>query len=75
MKQCLPRDNIRIMRTIRYVYWQDGKMWLGHLEEFPDYLTQGKTRKELQENLKDLYDDLTSGKIPGVRRVADLQIA
>ena len=50
-------------------------MWLGYLEEYPDYLTQGKTRKELQQNLKDLYDDLTSGKIPGVRRVADLQIA
>ena len=63
------------MRTIRYVYWQDGKTWLGYLEEFPDYMTQGKTVKELKENLADLYDDLTSGKIPGVRRVAELQIA
>jgi predicted RNase H-like HicB family nuclease len=63
------------MQTIRYVYWQDGKMWLGYLEEFPDYMTQGKTVKELQQNLKDVYDDLTSGKIPGVRRVAELQIA
>ena len=50
-------------------------MWLGYLEEFPDYMTQGKTVKELQQNLKDVYDDLTSGKIPGVRRVAELQIA
>ena len=38
-------------------------------------MTQGKTVRELQENLKDLYDDLTSGKIPGVRRVAKLKIA
>lgn len=50
-------------------------MWLGYIEEFPDYMTQGKTVKELKANLKDLYDDLTSGKIPGVRRVAELQIA
>ncbi|HEY3323538.1 MAG TPA: hypothetical protein VGP72_24000 [Planctomycetota bacterium] len=49
-------------KEARYVYWQDGKMWLGYLEEFPDYMTQGRTQKELQENLKDIYDDLTSGK-------------
>lgn len=60
------------MRTMRYVYWQDGEEWLGHLEEYPDYKTQGETFEELQENLKDLYVDLTSGEIPGVRRVAEL---
>ena len=63
------------MKKVRYVYWQDGDMWLGYLEEFPDYMTQGRTRKELKENLKDIFDDLTSGKVPGVRRVAELQIA
>ena len=62
------------MNTMRYVYWQDGEMWLGYLEEFPDYLTQGESMEELQENLKDLYGDLTSGQIPGVRRVAELQV-
>lgn len=63
------------MTSVRFVYWQDGQMWLGHLEEYPDYLTQGESLQELQENLKDLYEDLTSGKIPGVRRVGELQIA
>ena len=62
------------MKTMRYVYWQDEDMWLGYLEEFPDYMTQGESLEELQENLKDLYDDLTSGQIPGVRRVAELQV-
>ena len=61
--------------TTRYVYWQDGKMWLGYIEEFPDYMTQGETLEELQANLKDIYEDLTAGKVPGVRHVADLQIA
>ena len=64
-----------VMRSIRYVFWQDGDMWLGYLEDYPDYMTQGETTEELQENLKDLYDDLTGGHIPGVRRVAELQIA
>lgn len=49
-------------------------MWLGYLEEFPDYLTQGESLKELEENLLDLYRDLTSGEIPGIRRVAELSI-
>jgi len=60
--------------TARYVYWQDGDQWVGYLEEYPDYLTQGETLEDLQENLKDLFRDLTSGQVPGVRRVAELSV-
>lgn len=60
------------MSTARYVHWQDKGMWLGYFEEFPDYITQGVTLEELQENLRDLYMDLTSGHISGVRRIAEL---
>ena len=63
------------MATVRYVYWQDDDMWLGYIAEFPDYMTQGESLNELQENLRDLYDELTSGRIPAVRRAAELQIA
>ena len=63
------------MKKIRFVYWQDDDMWLGYLEDYPDYMTQGESLEELQENLKDIYDDLTGGHIPGVRKVAELQIA
>jgi len=62
------------MSSARYVHWQDGAMWLGCFEGFPDYLTQGETLEELQENLRDLYRDLTSGEIPGVHRVAELSV-
>ena len=62
------------MKTARYVHWQDGERWLGYLEEFPAYLTQGESLAELEENLRDLYQDLTSGEIPGVRRVAELSV-
>lgn len=65
----------RGMKTGRYVYWHDEDMWLGFIEEFPDYMTQGESMEELQENLKDIYDDLTGGKIPGIGHVAQLQIA
>jgi len=60
------------MSTARHVHWQDGGMWLGYYVEYPDYLTQGETLPELEKNLRDLFQDLTSGEIPGIRRVAGL---
>jgi predicted RNase H-like HicB family nuclease len=62
------------MVSARYVYWQDGADWLGYFEEFPDYITQGETIADLQEQLKDLWQDLTSDAIPGIRRVAELAV-
>ena len=61
-------------KTIKFEYWQDGDMWLGYLEEYPDYMTQGETLDELKENLKDLFKDLSSGAIPCVRKVAELEV-
>jgi hypothetical protein len=63
------------MKKVRFIHWRDDDMWLGYLEEYPDYMTQGVTLEELKENLKDLYDDLSGGHIPGVRKVAELQVA
>jgi len=63
------------MKTIRYIYWQDGDMWLGYLEDYPDYRTQGESLEQLQDHLRDLHRDLASGSIPNVKHVGDLQIA
>lgn len=63
------------MQSVRFVYWQEGDWWLGFLEEYPDYQTQGETLEDLQEGLRELYRDLSSGAIPNVRRVGELQIA
>ena len=60
------------MQTTRYVHWQDRDMWLGYLEDYPDCMTQGETLDELQLNLRDIYRELASGNIPGVRRVVDV---
>ena len=63
------------MASARYVYWQDGSHWLGYFEEFPDYLTQGETIDDLNAHLKDLWQDLTSGQVPAIRRVAELPVS
>lgn len=62
------------MKTQRYIYWQDGNMFLGYLEVYPDYWTQAETLAALEQNLLDLYTELTSGTIPCVKKVAGLKI-
>ena len=62
------------METKKFVYYQENNMWIGWLEEYPDYRTQGSTLDELKENLKDVYMDITGGEIPHVRRYGELVV-
>ncbi len=59
------------MKSLGYVYWQDGDAWLGYLDEIPDYWTQGESLDVLIAHLKDLYLDVTSGDIPSLRLVGE----
>jgi hypothetical protein len=63
------------MSTIKIVYWQHGGFWIGHLQDYPDYQTQGETLDDLKVHLRDLYLDLTGGQIPGVRKVEELVLS
>jgi hypothetical protein len=60
---------------IKYPYWQEGDFWLGYIEEYPDYLTQGESLEELKDNLKDMYRDLKCNKILAVRKSGEIEIA
>jgi predicted RNase H-like HicB family nuclease len=62
------------MPTVGFTYWQDGDMWLGYLDEFPDYMTQGTSLEDLKEHLIDLYKDLSDGLIPSARRHAEMPL-
>ncbi len=63
------------MRTVKFTYWKDGEFFIGFLNEYPDYQTQGTQKEELAENLKDLLGDLESGEVPYIRKVEDLLVA
>ena len=63
------------MDTKRFVYYEDDGLWVGWLEEYADYRTQGETLEELSEDLKDIHDGLTRGRIPCVRKVGELVAA
>jgi predicted RNase H-like HicB family nuclease len=45
------------------ICWEEDGAWLGYLEEFPDYRTQGESLEDLKAHLEDLYLDLTSGAL------------
>ncbi len=55
-------------------YWLDGKFYLGYLNDYPEYMTQGISLDELLENLKDIYHDIEKEEIPGKRYTIDLEI-
>ena len=63
------------MTTLAFTYWQDGEAWIGYLDEFPDYWTQGDSMDDLKAHLRELHAELTSGEIPCVRRHAKLEPA
>lgn len=59
----------------KYIFWKDENRWLGYLEEYPDYWTQGETEEDLKANLLGIYKDLTGGAIQNIRKVAELEIS
>lgn len=63
------------MKTLDFTYWQDGQHWVGYLDEYPDYQTQGESLDDLKAHLMDLYEDFASGAVPNVRRRAKLEVA
>ena len=63
------------MNVVKMVYWQENGDWLGYLQDYPDYWSQGMTLDDLKEHLQELYRDMISGKIQGIRKVEELVLA
>ncbi len=62
------------MEKKTFIYYKEDDMRVGWLEEFPDYRTQGESLKELEDNLRDIYQDLQSGEISHVHHVGELMV-
>ena len=71
---CISRNEVEV-NTIEYTCWRDGYTFLGFLNDYPDYWTQGGTKLELIENLKDILEDIASGEVPFVRMIEELVLA
>jgi predicted RNase H-like HicB family nuclease len=61
---------------MQYTYWQENDgHFLGYLNEYPDHWTQGNDLEDLKEHLKDLYQEFSKESLPGIKRVAELEVA
>lgn len=63
------------MEIKKFIYYKEDDMFVGWLEEYPDYRTQGDTLEELRENLLDIYNELNAGYIPYAHKVGELKVA
>jgi predicted RNase H-like HicB family nuclease len=57
------------MEDVKFVHWEAEGGWIGYIQDYPGYWTQGETLDDLKDHLLDLYDELTSGRLPGIRKV------
>ena len=63
------------MQTAKFLHWEEDGAFVDHFVDYPDYWTQGTTLDDLKEHLRDLYVDLTSGQIPGIRKIDELVVS
>lgn len=52
------------MTSASFTYWEDGGVWVGFLDEHPDFLTHGESLADLIKHLHDLRQDLDAGVTP-----------
>ena len=54
----------QMRQKLTMIYWKSDKFWLGRVREFPDIMTQGRTLKELEENIRDAYQMMVLDDVP-----------
>ena len=61
---------------ISIVYKEEKEWYIGHILQYPDYESQGKTLDELKKNLLDIYNDIKQGLVSDVKpsKVLELNI-
>ena len=59
---------------INIVYKEEDGWFVGHVQEYPDYESQGKTLNELKENLLDIYRDIKKGLVPDAKPAQLLEV-
>ena len=61
--------------TLKFTYWkEDSGWWLGYLNDYPEYWTQGEDFEDLKEQLKDLYTQIKEGWLTSDKETGELQI-
>ena len=59
---------------LKMIYWKSKKFWLGRLVEHPEIMTQGRTLKELEENMRDAYQMMVLADVPEGYAVKEIAV-
>ena len=59
---------------LKMVYWKSKKFWLGRLLDHPDIMTQGRTLKELEANMRDAYRLMVFEDVPEDHAIKEIAI-
>ena len=60
---------------LNIVYKKEKGWFIGHIQEYPDYESQGKTLDELKENLIEIFHDINNGLVPDAEPFQVLEVA
>ena len=53
-----------VSRSLTLIYWKSDRFWVGKLLEHPEIMSQGRTLKELEDNVRDAYRLMTMEDVP-----------
>ena len=54
------------------VYWKSKKFWLGKLLEHPEIMTQGRTLRGMERNIREAYMLMALDEVPENYRVREV---
>lgn len=56
------------------IYWKSRKFWLGRLVEHPEIMSQGRTLRELEDNMRDAYQMMVLDDVPEGYSIKELAV-
>jgi hypothetical protein len=60
---------------INIVYREEKGWFVGHIQQYPDYESQGKILQELKDNLIEIYEDIRNGLVPDATPFQILEVS
>ena len=60
---------------LRYTYEMDGDFFVGYLDDYPEYPTQGENLEDFEKNLLDIYEMIHDGTLDVNQKHGVLEIA
>ena len=63
------------MINVKYTYEMDGSFFVGYLDDYPEFPTQGESLEDFEKNLMDIYGMVKDGTLDVPQKHGVLEIA